>query len=575
MNRLQARAQSARGRATGFRNPPEPRSIGQFGRGRQILGGTVLFAGHLVETGEGTLWDIDPPDAAFAEEAHGFGWLDDLAAVGDGRARALARAWLWDWIDRYGRGRGPGWAPAVTGRRVIRWTTHSTFLLRAQDKSASSDFFRALSGQVRYLSRRWRAAPPGLARIEALGGTIVAGLALEGHEKVAEPAVSALARFCEREIAADGSIANRNPEHLTEILTLLNVCSGALRASGRSVPSAMSEAVERIAPTLRALRHADGGLARFHGGGRGLDGRLDHALAESGVRTRPRLENFPMGYGRLAAGRTTLIFDAAPPPSGPAAAEAHASTLAFELTSGRRPLIVNCGAGAVFGAAWRRAGRATPSHSTLGLDGHSSARLGPARRHGGVLQERLEGGPGRVVRELSRRAEGPRLEIAHDGYQASHGLTHARTVDLSSDGRRVTGEDVLATLSSSDEMTFSRSLAASPAEGLPFSIRFHLHPDVDAELDLGGTAVSLVLKSGEIWILRQEGADSLSLEPSVYLESGRLRPRPAKQVVLSGSAIAYATRIRWSLAKAQETPNALRDTAGDDLMAELESEEMP
>ena len=27
--------------------------------------------------------------------------------------------------------------------------------------------------------------------------------------------------------------------------------------------------------TLRALRHADGGLARFHGGGRGIDGRLD------------------------------------------------------------------------------------------------------------------------------------------------------------------------------------------------------------------------------------------------------------------------------------------------------------
>ena len=57
-----------------------------------------------------------------------------------------------------------------------------------------------------------------------------------------------------------------------------------------------------------------------------------------------------------------------------------------------------------------------------------------------------------------------------------------------------------------------------------------------------------------------------------YLETGRLKPRPAQQVVLSDAAMSYATRIRWSLTKAQDTPDVIRDlgplTFDDDTDAE-------
>ena len=75
----------------------------------------------------------------------------------------------------------------------------------------------------------------------------------------------------------------------------------------------------------------------------------------------------------------------------------------------------------------------------------------------------------------------------------------------------------------------------------------------------------MALKSGEIWVFRYDGAAKLSLEPSVYLEKNRLKPRASKQVVLSGAAIDYATRIRWSLAKAQDTPIGVRDLVRDEV----------
>ncbi|MEC7669637.1 MAG: heparinase II/III family protein, partial [Pseudomonadota bacterium] len=59
----------------------------------------------------------------------------------------------------------------------------------------------------------------------------------------------------------------------------------------------------------------------------------------------------------------------------------------------------------------------------------------------------------------------------------------------------------------------------------------------------------------------------LTIEPSVYLEKGRLRPRGTQQIVLSGRAMEYATSIRWSLAKAHDTAIAIRD------VGEVEAEE--
>lgn len=554
MNRFHVRRAGFAPAAVGFVSQPEPRTIGRFARGKQLCSGNFLFAGHLVEAPKASIWDLGIDDPGFAAELHGFVWLDDLAAVGDRSARQRAQAWTADWIVRYGA--GPGWAPDITGRRLIRWINHAIFLLSAQDSAVSDAYFRSLGQQTVFLARRWHATSRGLPRFEALTGLIYAGLSLIGMESHVTPAIAALAKECCDRIDIEGRIPTRNPEELLEVFTLLTWAARALSEAGQRAPGDHIAAIERIAPTLRALRHADGGLARFHGGGRGLEGRLDHALATAGVRTGAR-PGLSMGFARLSAGRTSLIVDAAPPPLGTASGNAHASTLAFELTSGRRPLIVNCGSGLPFGPGWAQAGRATASHSTLSIDGYSSSRFGSHSKVGG--RELLVNTPRDVRLHQSAAIEARGLVAGHDGYVATHGLTHARSVDLSADGRGIVGEDTLATVSDRDRPVFDAALDRSKLQGILFHIRFHLHPDVDTEVDMGGAAISLALKSGEIWVFRHDGVAKMALQPSVFLEKGRLEPRATKQVVLSARTLKYATRVCWTLAKAQGTPSHIRD----------------
>jgi|APEBP8051073178_1049388.scaffolds.fasta_scaffold00013_187 uncharacterized heparinase superfamily protein len=559
LNHLHARAAGWSRPASGFLSQPEPRSIGLFARGRQLIAGNFLFAGHLVEAPGLSLWDIAVPDTAFEDEIQGFGWLDDLAAVGDGAARKRAQDWTWGWIDRFGGGKGPGWTPDLTGRRIIRWINHALLLLNSRNRTEADAYFRALSRQTVFLSRRWHSAAPGLPRFEALTGLIYAGLSLQGMDRHVGQARVALARECEREIDSSGGLPGRNPEELLLVFSLLTWAAQALTEAGRRPEPGHVEAIERIAPTLRSLRHADGGLARFHGGGRGMEGRLDQALASSGVKPGGAPTGMAMGFARLSGGRSSVIVDAASPPARSGAA--HASTLAFELTSGRRPLIVNCGSGAPFGPDWRRAGRATASHSTLTIDGYSSSRFGSGNRDQLVdLAEVCDG-------LLAGRPSGTTFTASHTGWSATHGLQHQRRLDLSQDGRRLVGEDSLLAISETEQRRFAQALAQTRPLGVRYQVRFHLHPDVDAEVDMGGTALSLALRSGELWVLRFTGAVELGLEPSVYLEKGRLKPRASRQIVLSGLATTPETRIGWTLAKAQDTPLAIRDLDRDDAPA--------
>lgn len=537
--------------------------MGSFARGRQLCAGNFLFAGYLIEAPDTSLWDLPMPDEAFEIETHGFAWLDDLAAVSDLPARHRAQDWTHDWVARFGRGKGPGWKPDLAGRRMTRWINHAVLLLNNQERATSEAFFRALSHHTRYLSRRWKVAEPGLPRFEALAGLLHASLSLQGMEKFMRPALRALARECAARIDSEGGLPSRNPEELLAVFAILTGMIDALGASGEGPPPEVLKAVQEIAPTLRVLRHADGGLARFHGGGRGSEGRLDQALAASGVR-HMRHRGLAMGFARLSNGRTSVVVDAARPPTGGDSRDGHASTLAFEMTSGRRPVVVNCGAGETFGTSWRRAGRATPSHSTLAIEGYSSSRLGGQGIIAGRRTELLLDTPNDVTCQKPDTGVGAALILSHDGYLRTHGLIHHRRLELAADGRSLIGDDSLSSLTSEAERTFDAAFDRAGPSGVPFAVRFHLHPDVQAELDMGGSAVSMALKSGEMWVFRHDGAATLTLSPSVYLERGRLSPRATKQIVLQASVEDYGMRIGWTLAKAQDTPAHIRDLATED-----------
>ena len=98
------------------------------------------------------------------------------------------------------------------------------------------------------------------------------------------------AKNVKAQVDEEGGLPTRNPEELLGVFTLLTWAavprSHEAERSGRHRPS--QDAIDRIAPSLRTLRHSGwGSRAVPRRGTRGQEGWLDHALAASGHEDPP------------------------------------------------------------------------------------------------------------------------------------------------------------------------------------------------------------------------------------------------------------------------------------------------
>jgi uncharacterized heparinase superfamily protein len=286
---------------------------------------------------------------------------------------------------------------------------------------------------------------------------------------------------------------------------------------------------------VRMLRHRDKKLAVFQGGLEREAASLDAVL--------PKKDQRPMsfapksGYQRLDAEQTTVLVDTGSEMSGVHSLKSHPAPLAFEMSHGSDRLIVNCGPNLVHGADWKLAARGLSAHSTLSFDqnvkdpflrsSHAARRLG----------SRLKADDWHVTARRVEDKTGIWLEASHGIFLDTHGVRHNRRLFMDARGEDLRGEDLLLA-----------DMSHEAAEGAPFHLRFHLHPDVTASLQSGGDAVLLLTPSGHGWQFRT-GKDSptqLRLGESVYMGRHGV-PQRSQQLAIRGQLGHTDTLIRWAL----------------------------
>jgi uncharacterized heparinase superfamily protein len=494
--------------------------LGQFG-----LAGTVAVVDDL------SPFDIAPPNEAWARALHGFEWLRHMNAAGRAEARVAARRLAVEWAVRHQGGSGIAWEPAVTARRLISWLSHSAFLLEGADTRTFDTITESLAQQLVRLSASWRNSPGGYQRLLALTALVLADLSIADHEQHLKETEAAFAAELARQILADGGHVSRNPGVLVDLMLDLLPLHQCFAARARAASPVLTSTMQRMLSMLKFMRMGDGMLARFNGMSVASPAGLATVLAyddKPGTRLAGASET---RYVRLERAAAVLIMDAGPPPPLEAAGEAHAGCLSFEFSAGTRLIFVNGGAPGAAHGDWRAASRATASHNTLCLGEKSSSKL---IRHA-MLAEIVGSHPIRYPDRVAARVEehGGSLEVAahHNGYVRRFGLFHRRTLALNATGRRLLGID---RLDSARNARFRRDI--------PFSIHFHLHPDVTCRRGQGGTAAEIVLAGGEVWYFTLEGAQ-LAIEESTYFADSA-GPRSALQIVARG-ATSGETEVRW------------------------------
>ena len=495
-----------------------------------VLHGKFRFNGESVEVKEGSIFDKPAPSQRWAEALHGFEWLPPLSAAGGDAARTLATNLISQWIKRNGKYAEPASKAHVVARRLIHIFAHGRSVLSNSDMLWRSKVFVSLRDQSRLLARIAGEAPEGLPRFEAAAALALSGACLADSPKRLEAGLAMLDAEIAGQILPDGGHISRSPEGLLHAYRIITMVMDALTAIAHPIPHELRNAHDRMAPMIRFFRHGDGALALFNGGHETDTRMIAGLLARDEVRGQPFAHAPHSGCQRMAAGRTLLIMDCGTPPPGAFSVDAHASCLAFEMSAGTHRIVVNCGAaGNVRRAPWDSALRATAAHSTLTLADTSTGAILRAGLPRDFLGPRLIDG----VRAIeTRRVETPQgwmVEASHDGYVALFGVRHERQVTLGLHGTMLVGADRLLP---KDKLR---------GTGLPFVIRFHIHPDVRVSQSQSGD-VLLKLPNGDGWRFR--AGVPVAIEESVYLGGDILRR--TEQLVLSGTLANTAVEVAWA-----------------------------
>lgn len=519
-------------------NDPWP---GDAAAGRALVDGLFSCAGQRFSA-HPPLWLPGDLSARAMRILHGFSWLRDLRAVGGDTARRLARSLLASWYDQFSLWTPLVWDPVCIAERLTHSIGLHDFFLASADDAFRARTFTGLAQQHRHLQRlaprllegvggeaadsEGIAALQGIDCLLLIRGLVFAGVALIDGEKSLDYALHFLPTLLQHRVLADGCCVERSPSTQMTLVRVLLDIRHALKMASIALPPELPLAIDRATLALRFFRHGDGGLALFHGGHEENPVAIDALLTHADRSGRPPKSLPHSGYERLQAVRMLVIVDRGDVPPVGSDALAHASFGSFELSLGRERLLVNSGAAPSGQAdAWHHALAATAAHTTLTLHDRNLAELLP---QGGIGRR-----PQRMYFERSEADGHTRLALNHDGYKEKFGTLHYRQLVLMSHGEELRGSDTLEGRSK-----------------LPYSLRFHLHPDVQAALIQQNQAVLLRLPSGGGWRLRAESG-SFSLEESLYY--GKTNPRPSQQIVLRGITGKKTTTLNWFLTKEKNT----------------------
>jgi uncharacterized heparinase superfamily protein len=496
--------------------------------------GDVLLSGRLqLGSAELVLAELDfgaiGTRGAMARELHGFSWLRDLAASASREKGArLAEAIAGRWLIAHGSRPDDAWAPDLWGERILFWTAYAPYILSSRDAGYRSALLNTLARGGRHLDGNADKAAPGLPRITAWAGALVASLTLQGAQKRLSHAESGLMRSLAAAQFEDGGLMTRSPEQQILLVDRLGLVRAAYFAAKQGLPDSLENAASAALAALHGIAMGDGALSSWQGGNPGDPARLAALVEGCGLRARPLRHARGWGYQRMSALGTIIVVDAAPPPSQRLAATGCASTLALEISDGAQRLVVNCGGpGSVptdLSDDLVQALRSTAAHSTLALSDTNSTAILPDGTLGKGVSD--------VTVDRSEDNDCSRLEASHDGYVKGFGLIHQRRLSLGNDGKEVRGEDRL--------MPKGRRRIR---EAAPYAIRFHLAPGVEATVTADGMGALLRSAGAPPWNFRCRGA-MLQLEESLFID-GHGKLVPTTQLVVVGETSAIGSEIAW------------------------------
>lgn len=308
-------------------------------------------------------------------------YFDFLISCNSQNRVVLHKQLIQRWINENPVGKGIGWEPYPTSRRIVNWIKWS-MLYNESDDSVS----QSIAVQTRWLLKNLEFHLLGnhlLANVKAL---LFSGLYFSGQEADSwyQRGEKILEAQLGEQVLPDGGHFELSPmyhlivlEDLLDILQLHSIYE-------HKIPTYLHDVIQRMLSWSKVMRHPDGDIpffndATFKGAASPL--ALDDYARSLGYESsdprerRSVLHLKDSGYLRIASEDLVLFADLASVGPDYLPGHAHADTLSFELSLCGKRVIVNGGTSLYKESSLRQRQRKTSSHNTVTIDNSDSSEV--------------------------------------------------------------------------------------------------------------------------------------------------------------------------------------------------------
>jgi uncharacterized heparinase superfamily protein len=525
---------------------------GSVNQGLKITQGSFSYAQHTLNlSGETSLWQSAQGIlSSFSHSLHSFEWLPHLIKLyhdnEDSHQAVLTtiKTHLTSWLKDFSTYDPIFWSFDILSSRIVHWIRVYPLIRSHLSGLEEQRFLRVLNKQAVFLRTKSKTSPfKGHLALYQIR-TCLASLCLPYEMAFFAPSLKTLCTTLSSHFLEGGEHISRNSSLQLQMTYEIQLLIKGIEASGITPPPVLQETIDTSTEFLRMLCHDDGGFAIFHGSLEEKTSPIFQMVLGDHLRTSQEevVKQSKLGYVRIHSKKTTLIADFGKGQgSSDFTHEQHAGLFSFEFSDTGQRVIVNCGVGFTLGDAYEQGFRETSAHSTLSVDSQSIGTLSPSQKGGSYSP------PQQVNYTVVKSGSGILLEGSHNAYLKKFGLIHRRRILLQNSSHILQGEDWLTRVVTPEN---KRGKAPAPETvNHPFTLRFHLHPDVEASVVKG--SVLITLPSGQQWVLTPSTA-RIVLEPSIYTgQEGK--PRSCLQIVLTDVAQRQETKIRWALQSLQNT----------------------
>ena len=366
------------------------------------------------------------------------------------------------------------WEFDLTSKRIIAWLSNHNLTIEECDKNYLGLFNAMIQKQANHLMYETNNSKIVNDKIIGCAAIILVGLCYKDQKNYLAYGLSLLKKISNLTFDNYGFPKSRSIKHLIFYLKYFILIREWFKEAKIEVPDHVNETIYYLGQGYAFVWQNTKSDILMNGNnisnnfefdilmnGNNISNNVDfdHYLKRFGYKFKNENKEFG-GYAILNNKKISLVMDVGPPPISKLSSNYQSGALSFEISSGGKKLISNCGFYNNKNYKLIELSKSTATHSAIIINDHSSCVYKKINNKNYFVNQDLKILKKNIIFEKNYW----KINAAHNGYQKKYDIILERSIEFYPEQLRFVGTDKI--------------LNKKTNFNIKFEVRFHLEPNI-------------------------------------------------------------------------------------------------